>query len=219
MTKILQKKSLAERLSDLLRDEIAEGKYEVGQKLPTETQMEKMYGVGRSTVREAIKTLSNIGLLSVRQGSGTFVEKQIVSEESFEHRMLRSSINELNEVREILELKIAEKAALKRTPEDLENIKKYLDLRGKYANEGNLDMTIESDIQFHLAIAKASYNDMLFDIYKATSEHLKKWFHRNHKSTAPLIESHGRHVALYNCIKDGDALNAWKASELIISLV
>lgn len=219
MIKLIQKKSLAERLADLLRDEIAEGKYSVGQKLPTESQMVLIYGVGRSTVREAVKALSNTGLLSVQQGSGTYVQKQTASGESMEHRMARANIKELNEVREILELKIAEKAALNRTATDLKNIKKCLERRKKFAEEGDLTNCIEADISFHIAVAKASHNEMLYDIYRAASEHLKKWFQKTYKDTSSLNESHERHVALFKCIEAGDALKAWKATELIISLV
>jgi DNA-binding FadR family transcriptional regulator len=158
MTKIIQKESLAERLSHLLKNEITEGKYTVGQKLPTEQELVNMYGVGRSTVREAVKILSNIGLLNVQQGRGTYVQKQFVNDESMEHRMARATIKELNEVREIIELKIAEKAALNRTSDDLKNIEKSLEVRLHFAQSGDLPHCIEADINFHLAVAKASHN-------------------------------------------------------------
>ncbi|MGZ7154099.1 FadR/GntR family transcriptional regulator, partial [Streptococcus pyogenes] len=62
------KKTLAEKLADIIKDEIEKGKYSIGEKLPIESKLSSMYGVGRSTVREAIKILSNIGLLSVLNG-------------------------------------------------------------------------------------------------------------------------------------------------------
>ncbi|MFZ4928442.1 FadR/GntR family transcriptional regulator [Chryseobacterium sp. Mn2064] len=219
MTKLIQKESLAERLSNLLKQEITEGKYSVGQKLPTEPELVNIYGVGRSTVREAVRILSNIGLLNVQQGRGTYVQKQFINDESMEHRMARATIKELNEVREIIELKIAEKAALNRTPDDLENIRKSLEQRLHFAQSGDLPNCIEADIHFHLAVAKASHNEMLYDIYKAASEHLKKWFQDTYKDTSSLAESHERHVNLFKCIEAKDPLNAWKATELIISLV
>jgi len=101
----------------------------------------------------------------------------------------------------------------------LKNIKKQLDLRKQYAVAGDLENCIASDINFHLAVAKASHNEMLFDMYKTASEHLKKWFTKTYKDTSSLHESHERHVALFECIKKGDSLKAWKATELIISLV
>lgn len=219
MIKIIQKESLSQRLANLLRDEIAKGKYRVGEKLPTEAKMVAIYGVGRSSVREAIQALSNIGLLNVQQGSGTYVQQQFVSDESIEHRMGRASIKELNEVREMLEMKIAEKAALNRTELDLANIAECLEHRKHYAELGDLQKCIQADINFHLAVAEAAHNEMLYDIYRAISEHLKKWFQKNHKDTSPLNESHERHVALFKSIKEGNALKAINSIKLIIKLV
>ena len=68
----LQKKSLAEEVSSLIREQINDGKLTKGEKLPTEPELMKLFGVGRSTIREAIKMLVNMGYLSVQQGRGTF---------------------------------------------------------------------------------------------------------------------------------------------------
>lgn len=219
MIHLISKKTLAEKLADIIKDEIEKGKYSIGEKLPIESKLSSMYGVGRSTVREAIKILSNIGLLSVEQGRGTFVIKQTVNTESLEHRMARATIKELNEVREIIELKIAEKAALNRTEEDLLHIEECLENRKHYAEHGDLPNCIQADINFHLAVAKAAHNEMLYDLYKAISDHLKNWFQKTYKDTSLLLESHQRHVALYENIKAKDPLKAWKSIELIISLV
>lgn len=216
MTTLIQKKSLAECLADLLRNEIEQGKYSIGQKLPTESKLVDIYGVGRSTVREAIKSLANIGLLSVEQGRGTYVQKQSVNEESLDHRMARATFNELHEVREIIELKIAEKAALNRTEDDLKNIESCLEQRLFYAKNDDLANCIDADINFHLAVAKASKNEMLYDMYKSISEHLKKWFHKAYSNTSILSESHESHVTLYKSIEAKDSLKALKATEFII---
>ena len=73
----IQKKSLAEEVSSLIREQINDGKLTKGEKLPTEPELMKLFGVGRSTVREAIKMLVNMGYLSVQQGRGTFVSKRL----------------------------------------------------------------------------------------------------------------------------------------------
>ena len=79
----LQKKSLAEEVSSLIREQINDGKLTKGEKLPTEPELMKLFGVSRSTVREAIKMLVNMGYLSVQQGRGTFVESVTETNEPF----------------------------------------------------------------------------------------------------------------------------------------
>ena len=69
----IRKKSLAEELAARLQEQIAAGTFGIGEKLPPEPELMRIFGVGRSTVREAVRILSDMGLLRVRQGAGTFV--------------------------------------------------------------------------------------------------------------------------------------------------
>ena len=115
----LQKKSLAEEVSSLIREQINDGKLTKGEKLPTEPELMKLFGVGRSTVREAIKMLVNMGYLSVQQGRGTFVESVTETNEPFHQRLKRADIQELREVRDIIEAPIA------RTKENKDRSGKY----------------------------------------------------------------------------------------------
>ena len=107
----IRKRSLAEEMAVRLQEQIAQGRFEVGGKLPTESELMKIFGVGRSTVREAVKILANMGLLKVQQGAGTFVESRTARNESMERCMQRADIGDLEEVRRILEVAIVERAA------------------------------------------------------------------------------------------------------------
>ena len=116
---VIQKKSLAEELAEQLQNQIKDGKFAVGQKLPTEPELMRIFGVGRSTVREAVKILVNMGFLKVQQGAGTFVENLTASNEPMEQRLRRADIHDLDEVRKILEIAIAGRAAERRTEQDI----------------------------------------------------------------------------------------------------
>ena len=70
---LINKKTLAGEVAERLSTQIASGDYNVGDKLPIEPELMKTFGVGRSSVREAVKILSMQGLLHVQQGVGTFV--------------------------------------------------------------------------------------------------------------------------------------------------
>ena len=70
MNTIIQKKSLADEVAAKLQEQISLGHYKANDKLPIEPELMKNFGVGRSTIREAIKILANSGLLRVQQGVG-----------------------------------------------------------------------------------------------------------------------------------------------------
>src|ERR1700744_6399261 len=122
MGDFINKKSLAEEVASRLQEQISLGRYKVNEQLPIEPELMKSFGVGRSTIREAIKTLVNSGLLRVQQGLGTFVQ-QTTGNEPMDQRLKRASIQDLDEVRQLLEMKIAEKAAINTSEKDIITIK------------------------------------------------------------------------------------------------
>ncbi|WP_435524895.1 FadR/GntR family transcriptional regulator [Chryseobacterium indoltheticum] len=69
----IQRKTLAQEVAERLIEGISNDEYAIGEKLPIEPELMKIYGVGRSSIREAIKILSIQGILNVQQGVGTFV--------------------------------------------------------------------------------------------------------------------------------------------------
>ncbi|SFP03813.1 DNA-binding transcriptional regulator, FadR family [Pseudarcicella hirudinis] len=211
MTELLiKRKSLAEELAEKLQELISEGFYAINQKLPIESELMKSFGVGRSTVREAIKILVNSGYLRVRQGLGTFVEDHSGINEPLTRRLKRATSEDMDEVRELLEMKIAEKAALKRTQEDIEKISSFLEKRVKAAQYNLLEECVEADIQFHISIAEASKNDILADLYKTLCIRLKNIFLTQFSNTEVFIKTESLHRDLLNSIIDQDAKSAWQ---------
>ena len=208
---IIQKKSLAEEVAEQLQKEITEGKLKEGDKLPIEPELMKIFGVGRSTIREAIKMLLNRGYLSVQQGRGTFVESQMPTSEPFEQRLKRADIRDLYDVRKILEAAIAERAALRRTEQDLKDIQRYAIERKTSAKDGLLKECIEADIHFHVAVAKATHNEILFELYRSASVHLQKGYSHIYDDTKHFLDSQPLHEKLVKHITDR---NASKASSI-----
>lgn len=218
MSQVIQKKSLAEAVAEKIQEQVKDGKYAINEKLPTEPDLMKSFGVGRSTIREAIKTLIKSGLLRVQQGAGTFVEKRQAGE-PFDNHLGKADYTHLTEVRELLERKIAEKACLNRTKEDLVAIGKFLKQRKAAAVAGNTAACIEADINFHVAIAAACGNPILLEIYSATSTHLYNRFKNTFSNTDNFIVTQNLHEALYNHIKKSDPQKALEAVEQIVGHV
>ncbi|MDA6068322.1 FadR family transcriptional regulator [Flavobacterium sp. AC] len=206
---LINKKSLAEEVASKLQEQIALGHYKINEKLPIEAELMKSFGVGRSSIREAMKLLANSGLLRIQQGVGTFVQEVTNTREPMDQRFKRASLEDLDEVRQLLELKIAEKAALNRTEDDIIAMKQHLADRMKAANEGLIEECVEADIQFHIAIAEASKNEILADLYKSVSKHLKKEFLTLYPDTIVFQETYAIHEQLLKSIIAKDQKKTW----------
>ncbi len=160
----VQRNSLAQQVVDRLRALIANGTYPIGQRLPPEGPLGETFGVGRSTVREAMRVLASRGIVDVRHGEGTFVAAGALRE-PFEERLGRANLRDLYETRLVLELPLAELAAARRTSRDVAAMRKALKARAAAANIGDVDAYGDADFDFHLAVARAAKNAALFDMY------------------------------------------------------
>ena len=217
MNSKIQKQSLADEVAGRIRQQIAGGIYRDGQQLPTEPELMKQFGVGRSSVREAVRILANSGLLRVQQGVGTFIQNHAGIAEPFLQRLKRSKGEELDEIRQLLEMKIAEKAALNRTARDIKKMRTALDKRTTAANNGLVEECIQADIDFHTCIAEASGNDILADLYKSFAVHLKSWFVERHISVESFKVTTRLHEDLLKSIQDGNSRQAWMFASRIIN--
>ena len=219
MKAIIDKQSLADKVAHKLQEQISLGHYKFNDKLPIEPDLMKMFGVGRSTIREAIKILANSGLLRVQQGAGTFVDNVSGGREPLHQRLKRSNMKDLNEVRELLEMKIAQKAAANRTEHDIAAMQKHLQARKINADAGLLEECIKADINFHVAIAEASKNEILADLYKSASLHLQNFFLQIYFDTETFKETYHLHDRLLKNIIARDGKKAWNTAAEIIGHV
>lgn len=133
---------------------------EPGDKLPSERMLSEKFDVTRSNVRDAIQKLEFYGLLKSIPQSGTFVANiGVVAMNGMIDDILRlesPDFKSLVETRILLELKTVRLAALRRSKEDLKNIKDALDAYSEKALSG--EDAVQEDLLFHLSIAKASGN-------------------------------------------------------------
>jgi DNA-binding FadR family transcriptional regulator len=215
MVSIINKRSLAEEVAEQLRTAITNGSYKADEQLPTEPELMKQFGVGRSSIREAIRILANSGLLRVQQGVGTFMEAPAGITEPFHQRLKRAEAPDLDEVRQLLEMKIAEKAAANRTNQDLKKIKAALDKRTAMAHgAGLLEDCVQADIDFHMSIAEAAGNPILTDLYQSFCIQLKSWFMQAYPDVSIFQDT--LHEELYESIKARDEKKAWDCIAQII---
>ncbi len=169
----IQSQPLVAQVIEQLQRLIVQGEIEIGTKLPSEPELMAQFGVGRSTLREAVRVLAHTGLLEVRQGDGTYVRAKAAMSEPLERRLQRAAILEVYEVRRILELEIARKAAQRRDEVDLARMHASLQQRQRARQVGDEAAFLDADIAFHLAIATASKNAILTELYQTFATALR----------------------------------------------
>ncbi|MFI5878595.1 FadR/GntR family transcriptional regulator [Streptomyces sp. NPDC051554] len=154
---------LVEQAAERLRAQIAAGEWPVGSKLPGETTLATELGVGRSTVREALRALAGAGLVRPRQGAGVFVVAT-ESAEDWPTRLRRAAVTDVYEVRMGVEVQAARLAASRRTPEDVTAMERALEARRAASGADDIAF-VDADIAFHAAVVAAAHNPVLADIF------------------------------------------------------
>lgn len=154
------KRQLGDRLEDELMNYILKAPVKVGEKIPNEFQLAQQFGVGRSTVREAVKGLVTRGILEVRRGSGTYVvSHHSVDEDPLGLNRLGDKYKlalELFELRLMIEPEIASLAAQKAGEEEKVRLKELCDQVEELYNRKEDHLT--KDVEFHTHIARCSQN-------------------------------------------------------------
>ena len=201
-------RSLADEVAAQLQHKILKGDYKINQKLPVEAKLMEIYGVGRSTIREAVKILVNSGFLRVQQGKGTFIEDNTGMNEPLNQRLKRASPQNIIEVRHMLEIKITERAASNRTGNDISKLEHFLNKRTKAADQNLPEECIEAHINFFLVLADASKNDLLAGLFKQFLLQLKAEMLENYKDTSFFKEKRDHYQNLLDGVLRQDPKKA-----------
>ena len=193
----------------------------IGDKLPSERHLAEMMGVSRSTLREAITTLSQIGILEIQTGKGTFIRSTDISG-SFTSKVIKLVSPDINtllalEMRTILEPGIAALVAEKRDDDFIARTEKLL--HEEYITIEQTDRHLELDKEFHLSLAKATGN-ILIEHSLATA--LAIWFDdywdkEVSRVTLAFPENKKKyfsmHQKIFDAIKDKDPKRAYREME------
>ena len=188
----LKNKLLAEQVQEQIYQYILETPIAVGAKLPNEFELGGRFGVGRSTIREAVKLLISRGILEVRRGSGTYVEDKM------------ALALDLVNVRIILEPGIAEMAALNATQEDVLKLRNLCDSVERKIKIG--DSYIEDDIAFHTCVAECSKNKVVEQLIPIIDTAVLMFVNVTHKKLTD--ETIMTHRAVTEAIAEHDPIGA-----------
>ncbi|MFJ9691204.1 FadR/GntR family transcriptional regulator [Kitasatospora sp. NPDC101183] len=214
----LRPSPLAEQAAERIGQQIRTAVWPVGARLPGEVALAKELGVGRSTVREALRTLAAAGMVRSRQGAGVFVTADRPAED-WPARLRRAELVHVYEVRTMVEVEAARLAALRRTAADVAAVDAALEARRAAGAGGDAEF-VDADIALHAAIVAAAHNPVLDDLFAQFAPVL-----REHLVALVAVfelramdRDHGlaAHAELVEAVREGDAERAGRvlAAEL-----
>lgn len=193
---------LVDQVIEQMRGAITSGEWPVGQRIPPEPELVTALGVGRNTVREAVRALSHAGLLEVRQGDGTFV--RATSEISGAvRRMCGTELKEVLQVRRTLEMEGARLAAKHRTDAELARLTELLHKRDAAMEAERWTEVIEHDTAFHVLLVQCSHNTLLAELYQGLTEAVKASVAASVDTSQPGRDQVS-HTGLLHAVRDGD---------------
>ena len=201
INKTVKRYPLSKQVADKLEQMIETGEYQVGKRIPTETELMEIFQVSRNTLREAIRALTSAGVLEVKQGDGTYVRSNNRFNANMSMKYAQVSLEDIRETRNSLELTIVKLASRRRTDEDMELITdKYLKRQGLKQDEKENTM---ADMEFHLAIANACHNQILIDLYQSIASYLENHIAaRQAETDMDCAEIDVLHEKLYLAVRD-----------------
>jgi DNA-binding FadR family transcriptional regulator len=199
--------SLVDRVIEQLGALIESGEWPIGSKIPAESSLVRDLGVGRNTVREAVRALVHTGMLEPLPGDGTYVRADDELGAAVLRRLRRAGHLEALEVRASLERDAARLAAARRTPADIAALRAALARRDAAWCACDDVELVAADLEFHRLAVGAAHNGMLADLYAHLTDGLRATLQT--VVHAPLTERHRyqreAHNALVDAVEAGDA--------------
>ncbi|MGO3884809.1 MAG: FadR/GntR family transcriptional regulator [Mycetocola sp.] len=200
----LRRESLAEQAADALGARISAGEWEIGDKLPGETTLAPQLGVGRSTIREAIRHLAGRGMLTSRQGAGVFVA---ATEPVADWATLvgTTAIRSVIEARVAIEVEASARAAERHSPTEQATMRQRLHDRGQA--QPSVAGLVDADMALHRSIVVAAHNPILIELFDACAS-------RSRVAMIELLEArerpdenadHAVHSRILDAIEERDA--------------
>lgn len=212
-------KPLVERTTDSIIEFIKSNNLGSGDKLPNEYTLAENLDVGRSTLREAVRSLASRNILEVRQGSGTYVSKNMgISDDPLGFSFVKDTLKlteDLFYLRYVLEPEVAMLAAYRRTDQEVVYLEEIADDIESVINSTD-QLHFELDIEFHSLIAKMSQNIAMNHLVPVIVQSITLYnsYYTNEQSKVETLQSHREIV---RAIRDGDPMQAKYAMQMHIA--
>jgi len=214
--KPVSRTTLSEQVAMQLAAELEAKRWAPGEKLPSEAELCKVFNVGRSTLREALKSLSFIGMIRMRAGGGSYVadqrSKYLEGPLALAKGMLNTEkeVNDFCEARLLIETEIAGLCAQRATSQDFRNLEKIVREMKVIADDDGKAAT-NLDMNFHMTLAAAAGNNVLTELLKHIRGGLQEFIERSLVLPAGSDLAYKQHRALLEVLRQRNPSTARKA--------
>ena len=164
------RRSSVEEVIGQLNEQLLDGAWRAGERIPTEQELSAELEVSRPVVREAVRALVHLGVLESRQGAGTYVISAVDPVPMLRQVRL-ADIRDVFEVQLGYDVQAARLAALRRGDEDLAELAELLERRDAAEQPEEYG---RSDADFHLAVVRAADNPLLLEMYRYLLDRLRE---------------------------------------------
>lgn len=210
----IKKENVPEKIIREIKQLIDSGQMATGSRLPSERDLAGLLNVSRSSLREALKALSILGIIENRHGDGNFISASSnnwpMEPLSIFLSVKRGAMIDLIDARQGLEITAAELAARRRTDDDIERMTQAI--RDMHATQNRPEMFYKNDLSFHRRLVAAAKNpiiaDLLEKIYTLSDATRMEIHHLDSHFYKYIGYDIGEHEKLLHSIKSKNPENA-----------
>ncbi|MGA3236039.1 MAG: FadR/GntR family transcriptional regulator [Bryobacteraceae bacterium] len=197
------RQTLGQQVATQLAAMVTSGKWRTGERLPPEMELCKTLHIGRSTLREALKSLAFVGLVQMRHGEGTFVAQgtEHLLDRILAKGLIRSekAVADVCETRLILETELAALSAERITDSELAAIGELVERMGQHLEAE--DSSFEDlDLEFHLQLAASSKNPVLQQLMNPIRDLVFEWIVKSQQFPGLRLNAHQQHQAILQAL-------------------
>jgi GntR family transcriptional repressor for pyruvate dehydrogenase complex len=197
------RQTLGQQVATQLAAMVTSGKWRTGERLPPEMELCKTLHIGRSTLREALKSLAFVGLVQMRHGEGTFVAQgtEHLLDRILAKGLIRSekAVADVCETRLILETELAALSAERITDSELAAIGKLVERMGQHLEAEDASFE-DLDLEFHLQLAASSKNPVLQQLMNPIRDLVFEWIVKSQQFPGLRLNAHQQHQAILQAL-------------------
>lgn len=234
----INRTSIVDQVSQSIKQDISNGVWRAGDKLPSEAEFAEIFGVNRLSVRMALQKLNTLGIIETRVGEGSFVcnfsLKPVLSELTAFYEG-EDKYHDVRQLRNLLEKECLSLAIKFASDEEKQKLKDALDNYNRCSAAYNediedlqqLEQVVDADFNFHYQIVKMSHNVLYKDVYYMVqqlirghiTEMISKRSHLRQERGLPPLGENDLHNRIYECVIRSDVDASRKDIEGLLGII